>query len=91
VPGWLLIDAWRYAEPGDPGATWDREHPYVASTGYPSARIDYVLVGPPAADGRGAVVAARLTGNRPESGVWPSDHFAVLAELAEDRMAGGAT
>ncbi len=51
----------------------------------PSARIDYVLVGPPAAGGRGHVRRVRLVGDRPVAGVWPSDHCGVLAELGGSR------
>jgi hypothetical protein len=48
VPGLVLVDdAWRYADPVAPGWTWDRRNPYVAATGEPSVRIDYVLVGLP--------------------------------------------
>lgn len=82
VPGHVLVDAWRWADPGDPGWTWDRRNPHVAATGEPSARIDHVLVGPPTSDGRGAVLGARLAGNAPVEGVWPSDHAAVVVDLA---------
>jgi len=33
-------------------------------------------------DGRGAVLGARLAGNAPVEGVWPSDHAAVVVDLA---------
>ena len=81
VPGLVLVDAWRYADPMSPGWTWDRRNPYVAATGEPSARIDYVLVGLPAASGAGQVQSVRLIGDRPVHGIWPSDHAGVLAEL----------
>jgi endonuclease/exonuclease/phosphatase family metal-dependent hydrolase len=81
VPGLVLVDAWRYADPVAPSWTWDRRNPYVAATGEPSARIDYVLVGLPAAGGAGRIRSARLIGDRPVNGVWPSDHAGVLAEL----------
>lgn len=81
VPGLVLVDAWRYADSRAPGWTWDRRNPYVAGTGEPSARIDYVLVGLPAASGAGQVQSVRLIGDRPVDGVWPSDHAGVLAEL----------
>jgi endonuclease/exonuclease/phosphatase family metal-dependent hydrolase len=61
--------------------TWDRRNPYVAATGEPSARIDYVLVGLPTAGGAGRVRSAPLIGDQPVRGVWPSDHAGVLAEL----------
>ena len=81
VPGLVLVDAWSYADPLSPGWTWDRRNPYVAATGEPSARIDYVLVGLPAATGAGRVRSVRLIGDRPVHGIWPSDHAGVLAEL----------
>ena len=81
VPGLVLVDAWRYADPMAPGWTWDRRNPYVAATGEPSSRIDYVLVGLPTASGAGRVRSVRLIGDRPVDGVWPSDHAGVLAEL----------
>lgn len=85
VPGLVLVDAWRYADPMSPGWTWDRRNPYVAATGEPSARIDYVLVGLPAASGAGQVRSVRLIGDRPVHGIWPSDHAGVLAELSPPR------
>jgi endonuclease/exonuclease/phosphatase family metal-dependent hydrolase len=82
APGLVLVDAWRYADPADPGWTWDRRNPHVASTFEPSARIDHVLVGVPTAGGAGHVRSARLVGDRPVAGCWPSDHAGVLVELA---------
>jgi endonuclease/exonuclease/phosphatase family metal-dependent hydrolase len=81
VPGQILVDAWSYADPRTPGWTWDRRNPYVAATGEPSARIDYVLVGLPTASGAGQVRSLRRIGDQPVNGVWPSDHAGVLAEL----------
>jgi endonuclease/exonuclease/phosphatase family metal-dependent hydrolase len=81
VPGRVMVDAWRYADPGDAGPTWDRRNPHVLATGEPSARVDYVFVAP-AGPGAGRVVSARVVGDRPEGGVWPSDHSAVLVALA---------
>ncbi|GII25056.1 endonuclease/exonuclease/phosphatase family protein [Planosporangium mesophilum] len=80
VPGLVLLDAWRYADPGDPGFTWDRRNGYQADTMIPDSRIDYILVGL-ARQGRGRVRSARLAGTAPVDGVWPSDHFAVVADL----------
>jgi endonuclease/exonuclease/phosphatase family metal-dependent hydrolase len=82
VPGQVLVDAWRYADPAEPGDTWDRRNPFVRATHEPSSRIDYVLVGPPAEGGLGHVIRAWRTGAEPVDGVWPSDHAAVVAELA---------
>jgi len=82
VPGLVLLDSWRYADPGDPGFTWDLRNGYQAGSVIPSSRIDYVLVGLPV-QGRGRVESVRLAGHVPVDGVWPSDHFAVVADLRE--------
>lgn len=83
VPGQVLFDAWRYADPDQPAAghTWAHRNPYVADDPAPDARIDHILVGLPH-DGGGRILSARLAGDEPVDGVWPSDHFAVTADLA---------
>jgi endonuclease/exonuclease/phosphatase family metal-dependent hydrolase len=81
IPGLVLVDAWRYADPAAPAWTWDRRNPHVRASLEPSARIDYVLVGLPTVDSCGGVVTAKLFGDQPEGGVWPSDHAGVVAEL----------
>ncbi|WP_200308723.1 endonuclease/exonuclease/phosphatase family protein [Streptomyces adelaidensis] len=92
VPGQCLFDVWEYAEPGAPSATWDKTNPYVAATFGPSVRIDYIHVGPPGPGGLGHVRAVRRAGDGPpvEGGVWPSDHAAVVADLAETGVGVGA-
>jgi len=80
VPGLVLLDSWRYADPRDPGFTWDLRNPYQDDSLIPNSRIDYILVGLPW-EGRGRVTSVRLAGNAPVRGVWPSDHFAVVADL----------
>lgn len=82
VPGQVLIDAWRFAPPGEPGFTWDRRNPYVEAMPEPSARIDYIHVGL-RWSGPGFVQSVRLAGTSPVDGVWPSDHAAVIAELSD--------
>jgi endonuclease/exonuclease/phosphatase family metal-dependent hydrolase len=82
VPDLVLIDAWRYAQPGDPGFTWDHRNGYQADSVIPDSRIDYILVGLPL-QGRGKVRSVRLAGTVPVDGTWPSDHFAVVADLQQ--------
>jgi len=82
VAGLVLLDAWRYAPPDDPGFTWDRRNEYQKHSAIPDSRIDYVLAGLPRQD-RGRIQTARLAGDAPVDGVWPSDHFAVIAELSD--------
>lgn len=81
VPGLVLVDAWRYADPHDPGWTWDPRNPFVRKTMEFGARIDYVLVGAPKPSGSGHVRAVRIAGNEPVNQMWPSDHAAVVATL----------
>jgi endonuclease/exonuclease/phosphatase family metal-dependent hydrolase len=82
APGLVLLDSWRYAPPGDPGFTWDRRNAYQAQSVIPDSRIDYILVGPPRGD-HGRVLSLRIAGDEPVNEVWPSDHFAVVADLAD--------
>lgn len=89
VRGFVLVDAWAYARPLEPGWTWDRRNPHVAATLEPDARIDYVFVGPPNDRAQGHVLGAELVGTRPVNGTWPSDHFGVLVELRGEPI--GAT
>ena len=82
APGLVLLDSWRYATPNDPGFTWDRRNGYQGHTAIPDSRIDYILVGMPRGD-RGRVLSVRLAGDEPVKEVWPSDHFAVVADLQD--------
>lgn len=82
VPGQVLADAWEWADPAQPWATWNAENPYVAAGHELSVRCDYIHVGLPGPGGTGHVRAVRRAGDRPVDGVWPSDHAAVVADLA---------
>lgn len=81
VPGQVFLDAWEYADPAQPSATWNAANPYVAAGFEPSARIDYIHVGPPGPAGLGSVSSVCRVGDGPVDGIWPSDHAAVLADL----------
>ncbi|MFD9317049.1 endonuclease/exonuclease/phosphatase family protein [Streptomyces sp. NPDC060053] len=87
VPGLVLYDAWDYADPTAPAATWTPENPYAARLLEPAVRIDYIHVGPPGPIGEGHVRHVRRAGLGPVDGVWPSDHAAVVADLAEEETA----
>lgn len=80
VPKLVFIDAWRAGGQG-PGSTWDNRNGHAAADYEPDRRIDYVLVGYPREAGIGQVVRADLVGTEPVDGVWPSDHFGVVADL----------
>lgn len=81
VDGQVLIDLWRYADPADPGFTWAHANGHHQVRYLPDGRIDYILAGLPR-HGRGEVRSVQLAGNAPVDGMWPSDHFAVLADLS---------
>jgi endonuclease/exonuclease/phosphatase family metal-dependent hydrolase len=80
VPRLVFVDAWEVAGDG-PGVTWSNENPYAVRDLEPDRRIDYVFVGWPKARGAGHVVSASVEGIDAVHGVYPSDHYAVLAEL----------
>jgi endonuclease/exonuclease/phosphatase family metal-dependent hydrolase len=83
VPGLVLMDAWEFADPAQQWATWDPANPFVAAS-LPRARIDYILLTQPRPAGLGRVLSVRRAGDQPVGGVWPSDHFAVVADLATE-------
>jgi endonuclease/exonuclease/phosphatase family metal-dependent hydrolase len=76
VPGLGLEDVWHYADPPGPGWTWRKENSFLAP-GTRSVRIDYILVGLAT-----RVLGARLIGQDPVAGVYPSTHAGVAAKLA---------
>ncbi len=80
VPKLVFLDAWRAGATG-PGMTWDNRNAFAAADCEPDRRIDYVLVGYPRDLGLGQTLRAELIGDRPVAGVWPSDHFGVVADL----------
>ncbi len=81
VEGLALLDAWSYCHPERPGFTWSRANPHAGQSLEPERRIDYIFAGYPRPGGKGQILDCRITGNAPVEGVWPSDHFALVAEL----------
>ena len=81
VDGVVFLDSWMTAGDGTSGATWSVSNPFAAAELEPSRRIDYVFTGWPRTGGAGHVVGSRVAGDGPVDGVWPSDHFAVVADL----------
>lgn len=77
-----LQDAWRLAGDGGPGLTWSNANPHAALDHEPDRRLDYVLSGFHGRAGGGRPVECRVVADTPVDGVWPSDHFGVLAVLA---------
>ena len=76
-------DAWESAHPGEPGYTFTPENPLVTDHDWPFRRIDYILVR--CADHGGPTLEISrcdLIFNAPIDGVWASDHFGLVADLA---------
>lgn len=80
-----FVDAWTALRPGEPGHTWDIERSDMARAGSfpgePSRRLDRVLV-------RGSSwrpASIEIIGDEPvvpgQRGLFPSDHFGLVAEL----------
>ena len=80
APGLVFHDAWVAAGKGE-GITWSSENTFAAAEFEPDRRIDYIFAGHPKARGRGHVKEIKIIGGSAENGIWPSDHFAVVAEL----------
>ncbi len=85
-------DAWETVHPTEPGLTFSAENPLVRAGEVATAvsrRIDYVLV---RAGRHGALLEVlrcdRLL-DRPVGGVWASDHYGVVADLAVPSHAPG--
>jgi len=85
-------DAWETARPGEAGFTFSDENPLVRAGEVATAvsrRIDYVLV---RAGRHGALLQVlrcdRLL-DRPVGGVWASDHYGVVADLAVPQHSPG--
>jgi endonuclease/exonuclease/phosphatase family metal-dependent hydrolase len=86
-------DAWAAVHPGDPGHTFTPLNP-LERAGEMSLelgrRIDYVMVGSGVHGPTLAVVDCRLAFEEPVDGVWASDHFGVVADLAVPEHPPGA-
>jgi len=76
-----LQDAWRLAGDGGPGITWSNRNPHAALDQEPDRRIDYIFSGFHGPGGGGRPIECRVVADQPADGVWPSDHFGVLAVL----------
>ena len=76
-------DAWEATHPDEWGHTFTPDNPLLADRDWPFRRIDYLFVrcgehGGPTLD----ITRCELAFNRPVEGVWASDHFGLVADLA---------
>jgi endonuclease/exonuclease/phosphatase family metal-dependent hydrolase len=76
-----FADAWLATGRQEPGYTYDRRNPYALRSREPSRRIDYIYVRGPDRHLRGEPLRAELALHEPTDGIWPSDHFAVVADI----------
>ncbi|HYR95713.1 MAG TPA: endonuclease/exonuclease/phosphatase family protein [Candidatus Binatus sp.] len=76
-----LEDAWRRGGDRGPGFTWDNRNRFAAYSAERDRRIDYILVGPPDRNGRGAIASAQVAFTEPAGDVFASDHFGVVADV----------
>ena len=85
-------DAWETLHPTDPGLTFTADNPLVRAGEVATAvsrRIDYVLVRAGRHGPTLAVEGCRRVLDSPVDGVWASDHFGVVADLAVPDHAPG--
>ncbi|WP_170852299.1 endonuclease/exonuclease/phosphatase family protein [Blastococcus sp. DSM 46786] len=86
-------DAWESVRPTEPGFTFSAENPLVRAGEVATAvsrRIDYVLVRSGIHGPTLQVAACDRLLDRPVEGVWASDHFGVVADLALPDHAPGS-
>lgn len=77
-----FADCWATTTSGsDPGFTYDRRNPYALRAREPSRRIDYAYVRGPGKHLAGEPLGARVALDQPVGDVWPSDHFALVADI----------
>lgn len=85
-------DTWAEAGDGTEGYTWTFRNGSAAGVidrcfqdKRHERRIDYIFLGSPHDYTRRAVISkARVVLDKPDNGVWPSDHYAVFAEISVD-------
>lgn len=78
-------DAWETVRPGEAGPTFSTENPLVRAGEVATAvsrRIDYVLVRSGIHGPTLQVLACERVLDAPVDGVWASDHYGVVADLA---------
>jgi endonuclease/exonuclease/phosphatase family metal-dependent hydrolase len=85
-------DAWASAHPGETGETSTPDNPLAYDWDWPYRRLDYVLVrcglhGGPTLE----IAACERVFDHPVDGVWPSDHFGVVADLVPPTLRSALT
>ncbi len=75
-------DVWESAHPGDPGHTYTPHNPLMATPDWPFRRIDYIFVRCAGYGPTLEISSCVRIFDEPVGGVWASDHFGVVADLA---------
>lgn len=81
VPDLFFHDAWAATNDDSPGHTWDNRNAHAAEQFEPNRRIDYIFAGAPKRRTAGHIKSCKIVADQPVNGIFPSDHFALLAEL----------
>lgn len=76
-----FADCWSATASPEPGWTYDRANPYALRAREPSRRIDYAYVRGPGRHLCGEPLNARLFFTEAVDGIYPSDHYGVVAEI----------
>lgn len=80
VAGLSFYDAWEVAG-STSGHTWSNSNPWATQLLWPDRRIDYIFSATPRVGGAGHPMYAELLGRAPVENVYPSDHYALRADL----------
>jgi endonuclease/exonuclease/phosphatase family metal-dependent hydrolase len=77
------LDAWERLHGNEPGDTFTPRNPIVTEfvPDWPFRRIDYILLRCLIGSPRLAIDRCEIVFDEPVGGVWPSDHFGVMADL----------
>jgi endonuclease/exonuclease/phosphatase family metal-dependent hydrolase len=76
-----FADAWSWTNNQNPGHTLDPVNTFAARLDEPARRVDYVFVRCDESGPRGKPQRARLAFDMAVDGVYPSDHFGVVADV----------
>jgi endonuclease/exonuclease/phosphatase family metal-dependent hydrolase len=79
-----FIDTWAWAGDGSAGHTVHPRNHYYARFAEPARRIDYIFVRLETSDARGKPTSCAIVCDEEVDGVFPSDHFGLLAEIRVD-------
>lgn len=80
-----FADSFGVAGDGTPGVTFSKSNAFAGPLREPERRIDYVFVRGPDDAQRGEPVEAKVCFDQPHQGIYPSDHYGVVATITAGR------